>query len=667
MNTGILSNNTPALRAVPTLQGKPSSFSNNDARPPVNAKPSLSTEDAGKHIARGGWNHRDRNGDGRIELSFTIDAGFSAGQQARIRQALQAWQDVTNIRFKENSTQVDGTINFIKDSTLAGGVAQFPSYYSGDVWAKIGTKNVSDSPGRGNHFMTTVIHEIGHAIGLQHPGDYDSLEGGYEGNARYAQDTKARTVMSYWRETHQPGHDFNGRSSAGPLLDDIASVQGKYGRNRDTRNTDTTYGFNSNTQREDLSLTSSSDAPLFCVWDGGGNDTLDFSGFKQRQVINLNPETFSDVGGLKGNVSIASGVVVENAIGGAGDDDLTGNDTHNRIKGGGGADMLRGGGGSDVFVFDSLSDSTLLRPDEILDFESGTDKIDVSGVLKAARVSNVKVVELFTGSAGEVVLGYDHRTGQASLSLDLTGNAKADVFIKAKGLIQPADLVTGKSLDPVVPRPDPTPGNSDTVYGFNSNTGNPAVSLSPFSRSPRFTIQDPGGNDTLDFSGFKQNQRIDLRAGAASSVGDLFNNVVIAKGVVIENAVGGSGNDLVIGNLADNVLKGGAGADIFWGVGGANTYAYGKASDSTSLQADLIMDFVSGRDKIDLSAIKREANGQLQLVGSYTGRIGDTVLKFNRQTGRYFVGVDLTGNRQTDFLVKSHHLIKPEDVIGLVS
>lgn len=663
MSIGTLPNSV--RKQVAALQGELSSSVKYGARQPANEKPSLTTDEAGKQITRGGWRHYDRNGDGKIELSFKIDAGFSAGQQALIRQALQAWQDVTNITFKERSTQADGVINVVKDSETNGGLAQLPGYYSGDVFAKIGTKGVTDSPRRGEYFVSTVIHEIGHAIGLEHPGNYHSLAGGYEENARYAQDNKARTVMSYWKETSQPGHDFKWSSSAGPLMDDIAALQGIYGRNLNTRNADTTYGFNSNTQRENLSLTSPDDVPIFCVWDGGGSDTLDFSGFKQRQVINLNPEKFSDVGGLKGNVSIAKGVVIENAIGGAGDDELTGNDAGNRIKGGAGADRLRGGGGSDVFVFDSPSDSTLLRPDEILDFASGTDKIDLSGALKAARVSNVNVVERFTGRPGEVVLAYDHHSDQASLSLDLTGNAKADVFIKAKGLIRSADLVTGKSLDPVVAKPDPKPVDSNTVYGFNSNTGNPAMSLGPFSRAPRFTVRDPGGNDTLDFSGFRQNQRIDLRAGAASSVGGLFNNVAIAKGVVIENAIGGPGSDLLIGNLADNVLKGGAGADSLWGNGGANTYAYDKASDSTYRQADLIMDFVSGRDKIDLSAIKQEANVALQLVDAYTGRIGDTVVKFNPQSGRYFIGVDLTGNRQTDFLVKSTRLIKPEDVIGL--
>ena len=122
------------------------------------------------------------------------------------------------------------------------------------------------------------------------------------------------------------------------------------------------------------------------MWDGGGDDTLDFSGFSQNQKINLNAESFSDVGALKGNVSIAKGVTLENAIGGAGNDTLVGNHVANRLTGGGGADRLQGGGGADTFVYDRTSDSTPDNPDVILDFESGLDRLDVSALLKGTFI-----------------------------------------------------------------------------------------------------------------------------------------------------------------------------------------------------------------------------------------------------------------------------------------
>jgi hypothetical protein len=80
----------------------------------------------------------------------------------------------------------------------------------------------------------------------------------------------------------------------------------------------------------------------------------------------------------------------------------------------------------------------------------------------------------------------------------------------------------------------------------------------------------------------------------------------------------------------------------------------------------VLKDFVSGTDRIDLTSVSKDAGSPFTLVKAYTGRIGDTVVKYNTQTGRYFIGVDLTGNGRTDFLVKSTRPIKPEDVDGLV-
>lgn len=652
INNYASNNEQPALNAPAFLQGK--AVSNVAA-----LKPSFSTDDAAKQILRGGYRHYDRNNDGKIELSFTLDATFSAQQKASIRQALQAWQDVTNIVFKEGTTQRDGSITIKANPNTSGGISHLPNQYHADMTTTIGTEGAAKAPTPGDYFLLATVHELGHALGLGHPGEYGKSVHRYA-DAAYEQDTRAHSVMSYWDETNQPGHDFKRRQPSVPLKDDIAALQKLYGANHTTRNTDTTYGFNSNTGRAHFSLESAKDTPLFSIWDGGGNDTLDFSGFSQNQNINLRAESYSDIGGLKGNVSIARGVVVENAIGGSGDDEINGNEAGNWLHGSAGADRLRGGGGADVFAYDRASDSTLTRPDEILDFTSGVDKIDLSGFLRNVSVKHFNVVEKFTGRVGEIVLSHDQSSGNGSLSLDLTGRGKADFFIKSVGGIQASDIVTGEA-DGLGLNAD------DTVYGFNSNTGDKASSLHARSGAPSFVVEDAAGNDTLDFSGFSQNQSIDLREEAASSVGGQRYNVSIGKGSLVENAIGGSGHDRIIGNAVNNVLTGGAGGDELWGVGGQNTFNYDKANDSTYNDPDLIMDFATGQDTIDLTALAKEYATPLRLVDAYTGRIGDTVVKYHPYSGRYFVGIDLLGQRQSNFLVKSARLIRPEDVLGLTA
>ena len=101
-----------------------------------------------------------------------------------------------------------------------------------------------------------------------------------------------------------------------------------------------------------------------------------------------------------------------------------------------------------------------------------------------------------------------------------------------------------------------------------------------------YTIIDNGGIDTLDYSGFASNQHIDLNPETFSDVGDSIGNVSIARGTVIENAIGGSGNDTLIGNAANNVLTGNGGDDTIDGGGGNDTASYaGAASGVTSISA----------------------------------------------------------------------------------
>jgi serralysin len=102
-------------------------------------------------------------------------------------------------------------------------------------------------------------------------------------------------------------------------------------------------------------------------------------------------------------------------------------------------------------------------------------------------------------------------------------------------------------------------------------------------------IWDTGGIDTIRYDG-KLNATIDLRAatlvngdpiagGAVSQVASIFGGLTIANGVVIENASGGSGNDTIVGNSADNVLNGNAGDDTVVYFGNRSSYSVQNLGD----------------------------------------------------------------------------------------
>lgn len=189
---------------------------------------------------------------------------------------------------------------------------------------------------------------------------------------------------------------------------------------------------------------------LAAIWDGGGNDTLDFSGYVQDQKISLKEGTFSDVGGLKGNVSIAYGTTIENAIGGSGNDWLIGNAANNELRGGDGndvlygaegADRLWGGKGKDTFVYGKINESSAAAPDRIEDFVSGQDKVDVSGIRAQLGDKPLQFVSRFSGASGEAIVAYDRLLNLSTLQI--AGEPNDPTFVlQVQGELRRSDIVS---------------------------------------------------------------------------------------------------------------------------------------------------------------------------------------------------------------------------------
>jgi hypothetical protein len=137
---------------------------------------------------------------------------------------------------------------------------------------------------------------------------------------------------------------------------------------------DTIYGFNTNISTEDSAIWAAfadyADRSSSTIVDGGGTDTLDVGGYTQDQRIDLTPSTAgstepvtSDVGGRIGNLTIAVGTVIENAVTGAGDDAIIGNGADNLLVGNGGDDTFSGGLGRDTIEGGAGTDTLMIAAD----------------------------------------------------------------------------------------------------------------------------------------------------------------------------------------------------------------------------------------------------------------------------------------------------------------
>lgn len=339
-------------------------------------------------------------------------------QRSQTRRAIQSISDVANIKFVEvNNTKAnipivnvnpEKPINIRGYAFLPNAKNLTPVCFNADVPELL-------TPTQSNDASRVIVHEILHAVGLKHTHDSLGL-------------TQQESVMSY-----DSGANYAGYSASTPQMYDIVALQYLYGPNMNTRTGNDIYTYSSHT-------------PMLCIWDAGGIDTLDFSHQTQDQVINLAAGSFSDIGGLKANISIAYGVVIENAIGGSGNDQLWGNqainvlaggDGDDKISGGYGADKLWGGRGNNTFIYQHVKDSLTTAADTIHDFKSDKDKIDLSSLIHGNK--NIALVDNFslggqTEGLTQIVQKYDEVRDITYLMVDFDNKVhEADMMIKLTG------------------------------------------------------------------------------------------------------------------------------------------------------------------------------------------------------------------------------------------
>lgn len=289
----------------------------------------LKNEGTGQNVA---FNHTLIS----VNLNGLLD---NSAQYNAARNALALWSKFTGLQFNIVSGSADITV----DNTYAGAYATVDTSGSTITRSQVNVaRDWYPNWSIGQYGVQTFIHEFGHALGLNHGGPYNG-NGTYANDAIFWQDTWQYSVMSYFEQ-----ENYNGATTVnliGPMIADIKAIQDLYGR-ISVNSGNTVYG------RGETVISGWTDFSkyaysTYCVNDTGGVDTLDYSNTSPSALIDLRAGYFSNINGLKGNVSIALGTVIENARGGAGNDSIIGNHVANVLQGNAGTDTIQGLDGND--------------------------------------------------------------------------------------------------------------------------------------------------------------------------------------------------------------------------------------------------------------------------------------------------------------------------------
>ena len=314
--------------------------------------------------------------------------------------------------------------------------------------------------------------------------------------------------------------------------------------------------------------------------DGGaGTDTVDYGASGAGVTIDLRVAAgkFLAPEAAGGDAARDNILNVENVIGSRFADRIRGDAGANLIEGGAGADVLSGEGGFDIVSYEhsaagvsvNLATSSASGADAQGDTLSGFE-----GVRGGASADTLK------GSGGDNLLGGNG--GNDTLS----GAAGNDTLTGGAGTDR---LEGGLGQDSML-------GGADSDTYLVDNTGDIVVELAGGgARDVVFAT----ANWTMAAGSEIEELRSNYGAGATglTLTGNDLVNLVVGGGAA-DRLFGGGGNDRLAAGAGNDTLEGGMGADRLEGAAGADTLRYHSVAE----QGDTIIGFVSGLDRVEVSA-----------------------------------------------------------------
>lgn len=606
---------------------------------------------------------------GSISYSFTTSSSqydyavpgfqaFNTAQQNATIAALANYAAVANLTF----TQMSGSAGMLRyaesdDPDTAYAYYPDPSDIGGDAFFNHVDYNTAEP---GTYSYLTFLHETGHTLGLDHgqdgtgalPSDHDSLE---------------YSVMTYRSFVGANLDGYTAAQGSYPttlMLADIAALQYMYGANYSTNSGNSTYVWNPSTGELKVNGTSQSksitNTVFMTVWDGGGNDTYDFSAYTTNLKINLTPGEWTTTSSTqladlgyghfaRGNIANAwlyhddTASMIENATGGSGNDLIVGNDVANVLKGGSGNDSLKGLAGNDTVWGGSGNDTCYF----LVDSTTCTVTYDATAeaylvVTAGGGTDTLKDVEFFaftdkTVTAGvitpdaPVLVGASPADGSTGVKDDanIVLTFSEDVFAgSGKVVIRKSDGTLFQSFD-IANHPAGVTVSGDTVTinpdGYFKSGAGYYVTI----EAGAF-VDDEG----KPFTGIVDKTDLNFVVEAGIARGTAHAEMI--GGTKDDDTIyAGGGNDAITGRNGNDVLDGGSGADNMAGGRGDDIYKVNSKSDKVVEAAaqgtDLVKSSVSFTLPANVEALQLTGHGNINgtgnsLANTITGNAGKNSL-----------------------------------------
>ena len=595
-------------------------------------------------------------------LTANITALTPEGQYLA-RLALDAWSNVTGINFSF-VIHDDAHIMFYDDYEGAGSSS---TVVDGTITSSL--VNVSEEwlytrgTGIDSYTFQAYLHEIGHALGLGHPGPYNGDFPNFLTETISFHDSWHVTVMSYIDQAENVFSPGDYAHVVTPMIADIMAIHELYGAPDSVNGGNTRYGYKPNTVTyldEYFRLWSGQDNPFF---------NIDMRGEHQPTFVDLDGDTDLDLVTLSPGRTL---IYFYLNRGTSSQPDFRYEFYFNwgdRIQDYEFVDF-NGDGELDMFLADRDGFYFFIGEGEpgfapYYGFDGDTEFVDLDGngtfdifTISPSGVAitpntgtpthpefgeTVAVEEDFSLLNDYAFADIDGDQDFDIVLVDSTGNvgfienigtATSPEFAAAVIINNPLDAAIYGDIPRNLVIQDFTfadldgdgdldffafgIGNDIFYFENTGSQGNFRFNPTTFNQKTSLTIYDTGGTDWLDVRTDKYDQWIDLKPGYASSVYNVRNNVVIAHDTVIENTFAGYGDDIVFGNTADNRLYGGyAGDDMLFGNDGDDTL-WGLSGDDL-LRGDNGNDIIVGGSGADV----------------FVGGLGDDRFVFGPDDGAY--------------------------------